>query len=85
MTDTEIRLNWFNALKRKNEWDSSTIEWGFSDQDLLVLMNIHKAGFFRSEIEDLLEDCNFHTECELMSKMKYNECETIIINEMIGE
>ena len=82
MKESEIRANWFAALKRNEEWGSSTIHWSFSSQDLLVLCCLHEAGFFQQEIEDLLEDCNFHTENGLMSEGKYDECRKLISNDM---
>ena len=59
MTEKQIRDNWFSALE-KEEYISGTIEWAFYMQDLIILGTIHKKGYFRAKIEDLLEDCNFH-------------------------
>lgn len=82
MTENEIRQNWYNAFINANKWDSSTIGWGFYPQDLLILCDLHEAGLFQQEIVDLLEDCNFHTECGLMDDGKYAECREVIINDM---
>lgn len=85
MTATEIRKDWFRALDNKGKWSSATIEWGFTDQDLFVLCCLHEAGFFREEIIDLLEDCNFHTECGLLDEGKYDECRKLIASYYRGE
>ena len=79
MTEQEIRLNWRRAFENADKWDSSTIGWAFSSQDLLVLCDLHEAGLFQQEIVDLLEDCNFHTECGLIDDGKYTECRKVII------
>ena len=75
MGENEIRSNWDRALEKvENGSDlSSYIEWGFSGQDLLVLCFLHHIGKHRMKIEDLLEDCNFHTECSLLRKRDYKK------------
>lgn len=64
MAEDAIRSDWETAL---NTMPYSTIakeiEWGFTDEDLRELMRLHEAGRCREQIEDLLSDCNFHTEC----------------------
>ncbi len=82
MTENEIRLNWYKAFQNKDKWSSSTIEWAFSQQDLFVLCDLHEAGLFQQEIVDLLEDCNFHTECGLMDEGKYDECRKVIVDDL---
>ena len=39
------------------------IEWGFSLHDVLVLTDLHYLGDaeMQQKIQDLLEDCNYHT------------------------
>lgn len=84
MTDTEIRLDWDAALgycERENTLISGKIGWGFYPQDLLVLCCLHEAGKHRRVIEDLLEDCNFHTECGLLADGKYDECKKVILED----
>ena len=78
--DVEIRLDFANALKNvKNGSDlSSKLDWGFGKEDLLNLMKLHKSNKFRKKIEDLLEDCNFHTECGLLYERKYDEYEKLV-------
>ena len=81
MTEQEVRLNWDEALTRWENCEfalSSIIGWGFYPQDLLVLCSLHEAGRHQRSIEDLLEDCNFHTECGLMADGKYDTCRKII-------
>lgn len=80
----EIRNDWINALQ-KYEYGklAGLIEWGFTFQDLYVLCCLHEANCFREKIEDLLEDCNFHTECGLLSEGKYEECRKVISNDIV--
>lgn len=80
MTKEEIRMNWKLALKSQ-DFISSIIGWGFYLQDLIVLGALHKHGDFREKIEDLLEDCNFHRECSLLSDGKYDEYADYIFEE----
>lgn len=60
-----IRNNWQRVLKCSMPYNeiAHTIRWGFSRADLEELMRLHKENICRNKIEDLLEDCNFHTEC----------------------
>ena len=51
---------------------SAKINYGFTNSDLLILLIMHEAGNFREKIEDLLTDCNFHTESKLLHKKDYN-------------
>ena len=82
MTEKQIRDNWFSALE-KEECISVTIEWAFYMQDLIVIGTIHKKGYFRDKIEDLLEDCNFHQECSLLSDGKYDEYMDLVFAEYL--
>lgn len=84
MTVAEVRNDWYMALET-GEVTSSKIEWGFFPQDLMVLTCIHKAGYFREKIIDLLEDCNFHTEAELLDDLKYDECLKVIFDDMLND
>lgn len=55
---------------------SGALGWGFSQKDIEELAIIHKndtVGKYREKIEDLLEDCNFHTECGDFADGKYDE------------
>lgn len=61
----DIRKDWAQALrsvKRGTEL-SYRIDFGFSEVDISELAKLHKKNKFRRKIEDLLTDCNFHTEC----------------------
>lgn len=63
MTEDEIRADWEAALNTMEYSEiAKEIEWGFTDEDLQELMRLHKSGICRQQIEDLLDDCNFHTE-----------------------
>ena len=84
MTEVDVRLDWDTALNKvKNGTKlSGVVGWGFSSQDLFVLCCLHEAGRHREKIEDLLEDCNFHTECGLLCEGKYDECRKVIAEDI---
>lgn len=73
--DAEIRRDWASALRsvRHGEALSHEIGWAFSTRDIKNLAKLHKANRFQKKIEDLLEDCNFHTEAALMSSQQYDK------------
>lgn len=80
--EAEIRLDFASALrsvKRGTEL-SYPLGWGFDRDDLMALMELHRSNKFRRKIEDLLEDCNFHKECGLLSEKNYEEFE-LYVNE----
>ena len=83
MTENEVRLKWWTALDNVNKGTelSKKIQWAFTSQDLLILTCLHEADIHRQKIEDLLEDCNFHTENGLLSEGKYDECRKLIIED----
>lgn len=85
MTEREVRKDWYTALckVRYGVELGKIIGWGFSFQDLLVLGTLHKYNMFREKIENLLEDCNFHTENELLIKNEYDEYFKYVIKEGI--
>ena len=60
----DIRKDWAGALRnvKKGTQLSSKIDYAFSEKDISELAKLHKKNHFRKKIEDLLEDCNFHTE-----------------------
>lgn len=72
---SEIRRDWSKALRSvKNGCElSGPIDYGFSEDDIRALAKLHKQNRFRKKIEDLLEDCNFHTECADFASGKYDE------------
>lgn len=82
MNGENIRKDWYRALETE-ECISGKIEWGFHMQDLIVLGAIHRQGDFREKIEDLLEDCNFHQECSLLSDGKYDNYMDFVWSEYI--
>lgn len=71
----EVRHDWPAALRGviKVRQLSYTINYGFSEDDIAELARLHKAGRYRKKIEDLLTDCNFHTECGDFSCHKYEK------------
>ena len=71
----DIRSDFASALKRVKKGSdlSSTLDWGFSRNDITNLAKLHKANKYRRKIEDLLEDCNFHTECYDFATSNYEE------------
>lgn len=70
-----IRKDFATALKKVKNGAalSGVLGWSFSDDDLKNLAKLHKANKFRKKIEELLTDCNFHYECDLMSSGNYSE------------
>lgn len=69
--------NWEEKLKSVKHGSalSREIDWGFYDDDLKELAQIHKAhpkGAMRRKIEELLEDCNFHMECSALVAGDYD-------------
>ena len=84
--DIQIRLDWKSALDSVDKgWDlSADIGWGFNQQDLIVLGVLYKNGAntdIQQKIFDLLEDCNFHTECGLLYDNQYNEYFRMVLAE----
>ena len=75
-----IRCDFSSVLKNVKHGSelSGKLGYGFSTDDLVDLMNLHKKNMFRRKIEDLLEDCNFHTESGLLSEGNYSECAKIL-------
>ena len=72
--DAKIRLDFASALRaaKKGTDLSHRLGWGFGKEDLLNLVELHKKNKFRKKIEDLLEDCNFHSECGLLRSKDYD-------------
>ena len=75
-----IRRDWARALRgvRKSTDLGVKIGWGFSNDDLYTLVELHRKNKFRKKIEDLLEDCNFHEFCGLLSAGEYEAAITQI-------
>ena len=73
--DATIRLNWADALKGvlKGYKLSSAIGYGLTGEDIAALAALHKKNRYRKKIEDLLEDINYHTECEDFSHGRYEK------------
>lgn len=78
--EAEIRLDFASALRsvKRGKELSYPLGWGFDKDDLMALMELHRSNKFRRKIEDLLEDCNFHTECGLLSEKQYEEFERFV-------
>lgn len=70
-----IRSDWQSALSivKKGRELSEAIGWGLSKNDISSLAKLHKARKFRKKIEDLLEDCNFHSVCGAFARNEYDE------------
>lgn len=65
MDEEEVRADFETALERVNHGESLSelLNWGFGKDDLTNLATIHRdREDLREKIEELLEDCNFHTE-----------------------
>lgn len=73
--EIKIRQDWLSALKGvKKGWTlSGDIGWGFYPDDIKQLAQLHKSNKCRRKIEELLEDCNFHTECSDFSSGSYDK------------
>lgn len=79
MTEEEIRSEWEAALDTMTYSDiSKTIRWGFYPEDLRELLRLYRADIHRQKIEDLLEDCNFHSFCACLSDGDYDAAEAEI-------
>ena len=58
----------------KHGWElSKSIGYSFFDSDIVELAKLHKANKYRKKIEELLEDCNFHSECGRMAANDYSD------------
>ena len=73
--NVEIRRNFDEALAsvKKGTDLSSELDFCFSNDDLRQLIELHKKNKYRSKIESLLTDCNFHYVCGLLKTHKYDE------------
>ena len=68
---------WENNFTKENYSTaelSNAIDYAFSDKDIAYLAYLHKNSdkTIRRRIEDLLDDCNFHTECSDFQDNKYD-------------
>ncbi len=73
--DAMIRKDFAAALRSVKHGDdlSGRLDWSFSPKDISELAKLHKAGKFRKKIENLLTDCNFHSECSMITAKQYDE------------
>ncbi len=74
--DQRIRSDFKKALcEVEHGYDlSNALGYGFSDRDITELAKLHKDNpDLREKIEELLEDCNFHTECGDFSEGEYEK------------
>ena len=83
IVDAKIRLDFASALRNtKRGYElSGKLGWGFAPDDLMELMKLHKSNKFRNKIEDLLTDCNFHSESALLSEKKYDKFEKHVMED----
>lgn len=72
--DAKIRRNFAEAFESVTIGSelSKPLGYGFSTQDLFNLAKLHKENRYRDKIEDLLTDCNFHEECQMMYSGDYS-------------
>jgi hypothetical protein len=70
-----IRHDWPAAFRKvKNGYElSGAIGCAFYKDDLRTFIKLHKANKFRKKIEDLLEDCNYHSFCGYLSAREYDK------------
>ena len=73
--EVTIRRDYATAFRRvrKGRELSHVLRYSFGDNDLKKLAILHKARKFRKKIEELLEDCNFHTESADFSEGQYDK------------
>ena len=73
----ETRLDFGSALSqvKKGTELSAILDYSFSPDDILNLMELHKKNKFRKKIKELLEDCNFHFENSMLIEQRYEELE----------
>lgn len=72
----EIRRDFAKALDQVEYGFklSGDLDYGFSKRDIEKLAILHRdQPKYREKIEDLLEDCNFHTECGDFADGNYGE------------
>jgi hypothetical protein len=80
--ENDIRSCWAAALYDiRPERIAVIIEYGLSTQDLIVLGGLHYAGLYQSEIESLLTECNFHTECKNLQAGSYKNYMNMVIGD----
>ena len=74
MQDAMIRRDWETAL-RNHSYDEldSMVSYRFGSDDIKELATLHKKRRFRKKIEDLLENCNFHSECCDFANGRYDK------------
>lgn len=67
----------YNKFVRTGNYSdmSTVIGWGFTRDDLQFLVNKYKRGSSNTKhfIEELLTDCNFHSECNALINGNYDE------------
>lgn len=75
LKEVEIRTDYESALRKVKRGTelSHLLGYGLGRVDLYLLAELHKKNKFRKKIEDLLTDCNFHSECSDFSSGKYEE------------
>ena len=76
MTEDWVRNNWEDAFDQVEHGDelSAIVDYGFDADDLLALAELHKnKREYRKKIEELLTDCNYHTECKWLTTGDYDK------------
>lgn len=72
----EIRVDFATALDSVEEGSelSAALDYSFSRNDIHNLAVLHRDHeSYRTKIEELLKDCNFHHECGCFEKGEYDE------------
>lgn len=70
-----VTKDFLSALKNCSSGRNLSMALGFSfaPDELLELGELHRNhSEVRAKIEELLEDCNFHSECRLLIQKKYD-------------
>ena len=75
MKSVLIRKDFKTALSKVKNGSSLSEKLGYSlsPGDLKELAKLHKSNKCRRKIEELLTDCNFHTECGKFASKQYDE------------
>lgn len=78
--EESFRKNLISNIKKTNYEDlkdkiCSRLNYGFSSYDILRIAKAYKQGDkdLNNKIEYVLEDCNFHSECSMLSLSKADE------------
>lgn len=73
-TAAVIRKDFHSALKSVKQGSelASKLSYSFSGNELMELAKLHKGNKCRKKIEQLLTDCNFHSEVGRLVRKEYD-------------